>query len=58
MPANPNGFEHWRKGRPPVALAGKASSGTMEYWRKGSPLRLLISVTQAVTARVFAYFTG
>jgi hypothetical protein len=57
MPANPNGFEHWRKGCAPVALAGKASSGTQEYWRKGVALSLLASIA-TVRTRVQAFFIG
>lgn len=58
MPANPNGFEHWRRGSPVVGLAGKASSGTQEYWRGGQTLRLLASIAVAAVGRVQAFFIG
>jgi hypothetical protein len=56
--AAPGGFEYWRRGQAPVALAGASSSGTLEHWRRGGALRVLASVAAAAVGRVYAYFVG
>ena len=50
MPADPSGFDHYRRGEPVRVQEAKADPTSFDHYRRGEPLLMLVTFTAAAAA--------